>query len=196
MIQLVLLRHGPTEWNATKRLQGRSDIPLSSLGWQAVRQKVLPPEFTTFRWVTSPLARARETAALLGVTADIEPALIEMDFGAWEGRTLGQVRAENPEAVAVNEALGLDFRPPGGETPREIQARLEEFGRRLLADGRDTAAISHKGVIRAALSLATGWDMTGKPPARLDCGAAHLFLLDATGHWSLKRANISLESSE
>lgn len=196
MIQLVLLRHGPTEWNAAKRLQGRSDIPLSSLGRQAVRRKVLPSGFREFRWLTSPLARACETASLLGVTAEIEPALIEMDFGSWEGRTLAQVRAENPEAVAHNEALGLDFRPAGGETPREIQARLEELGMRLLADGRDTAAVSHKGVIRAALALATGWEMTGKPPVRLDWGAAHLFLLDATGHWSLKRANIPLEPPE
>ncbi|MEQ8396205.1 histidine phosphatase family protein [Thalassobaculum sp.] len=196
MIQLVLLRHGPTEWNAARRLQGRSDIPLSSLGRQAVRRKVLPSGFREFRWLTSPLSRACETASLLGVTAEIEPALIEMDFGSWEGRTLAQVRAENPEAVALNEALGLDFRPAEGETPREIQARLEELGTRLLADGRDTAAVSHKGVIRAALALATGWGMTGKPPVRLDWGAAHLFLLDATGHWSLKRANIPLEPSE
>ena len=77
-----------------------------------------------------------------------------------------------------------------------MRARLGILGRRLLADGRDTAAVSHKGVIRAALALATGWDMTGKPPVRLDWGAAHLFLLDGSGHWALERANIPLEPTE
>ena len=193
MIRLLLLRHGPTDWNAARRLQGRSDIPLSPAGREAVRRRAVPPRFRGFRWLTSPLRRARETATLLGVAAEPEPALTEMDFGRWEGRTLAAVRADDPDGTAANEAAGLDFRPPGGESPREVRARLGILGRRLLADGRDTAAVSHKVVIRAALALATGWDMTGKPPVRLDWGAAHLFLLDGSGHWALERANIPLE---
>lgn len=179
-----------------KRLQGRSDIPLSPAGREAVRRRVVPPRFMNFRWLTSPLVRASETAALLGVAAEPDPALTEMDFGRWEGRTLAAVRAEDPEGVAANEAAGLDFRPPEGESPREVQGRLNDLGRRLLLDGRDAAAVCHKGVIRAAMALAIDWDMTGKPPVRLDWGAAHLFLLDGSGHWTLERANIPLEPTE
>lgn len=194
MIRLALLRHGPTTWNAERRLQGRADIPLSSIGTEAVRQRRVPDALAGFRWLASPLARARQTAKLLGVAAEPEPALIEMDYGAWEGLTLAEARASDPGAEA-NEARGLDFTPPGGESPRVVQARLAGLAARLLADGRDTAAVTHKGVIRAALALATGWDMTGKPPHRLDWAAAHLFLLDAAGHWSLVRADIPMTSS-
>lgn len=193
MMRLALLRHGPTEWNAERRLQGRADIPLSPAGRAAVARRRIPPELAGLRWLASPLARARETARLLGIEAAEEPALIEMDYGAWEGRTLAAIRAAAPVAAAANEARGLDFRPPGGESPRDVQARLSVLARRLLAEGRDTAAVTHKGVIRAALALATGWDMTGRPPLRLDWTAAHLFLLDAAGTWSLERADIPLE---
>ena len=81
----------------------------------------------------------------------------------------------------------------GGESPREVQARLAELAASLVTAGDDVAAVTHKGVIRAALSLATGWDMTGRPPLRLDWGAAHLFLVEASGRWTLRRADISLE---
>jgi len=192
VIRLALLRHGPTDWNARHRLQGRADIPLSDSGRAAVARRTVTAELAGFRWLTSPLARARQTAEALGVAAEPEPALIEMDYGSWEGLTLAEARAGDPGAPA-NEARGLDFTPPGGESPRTVQARLSELGVRLLADRRDTAAVTHKGVIRAALALATGWDMTGKPPVRLDWTAAHLFRLDADGHWSLERPNIPLE---
>jgi len=192
MIRLALLRHGPTAWNAERRMQGRADVPLSPAGIEAVRRRRVPAELAGFRWLTSPLARARQTAGLLGVSAEPEPALIEMDYGAWEGLTLAAARAGDPGAAA-NEARGLDFTPPDGESPRMVQARLAGLAERLLEAGDDTAAVTHKGVIRAALALATGWDMTGKPPLRLDWAAAHLFLLDAAGHWSLVRADIPLE---
>lgn len=192
MIRLALLRHGPTDWNAERRLQGRADLPLSAAGRIAVARRRIPAELAGFRWLTSPLLRARETARLLGVAAEVEPALIEMDYGGWEGRTLAALRAEDPDGVAANEARGLDLRPPGGESPRDVQVRLAALAGRLPATGADVAAVTHKGVIRAALALAMGWDMTGKPPVRLDWSAAHLFLLEAGGRWSLVRPNLPL----
>lgn len=193
MIRLALLRHAPTAWNEAGRLQGHTDVALSEAGRAGLQGRRPPHELAGFRWLASPLLRACETALLLGVAAEPEPALIEMDYGDWEGRTLAEVRAEDPDGAAANEARGLDFRPPGGESPRDVQARLVSLGQRLQADGRDTAAVTHKGVIRAALALATGWDMTGKPPRRLDWSATHLFLLDPAGHWTLARADIPLE---
>lgn len=196
MIRLALLRHGPTEWNAARRLQGRADLPLSAAARAALARRRPPAELAGFRWLASPLLRARETARLLGVTAASEPALIEMDYGAWEGRSLAELRAEDPAGVAANEARGLDLRPSGGESPREVQARLARLAGRLLAARGDVAAVTHKGVIRAALALATGWDMTGKPPVRLDWAAAHLFLLAADGRWALLQPNLPLPETE
>ena len=66
MTMLAVIRHGPTEWNAAKKLQGMSDIPLSAEGRALVAQWKLPQEFRDWRFLVSPLGRAQETARLLG----------------------------------------------------------------------------------------------------------------------------------
>ena len=161
-------------------MQGRADLPLSPEGRTEVLGWHLPEAWADARWLSSPLRRATETAALLtDRPLDIEPRLIEMDWGAWEGFRLAELREKAPEAMPANEAKGLDFRPPGGESPREVRARLES----LLADLADdlVVCVTHKGVIRAALSLATGWDMLAKPPVRLTGDAALILKRDESG---------------
>lgn len=194
MTRLALLRHGPTVWNGEKRLQGRADRPLSPAGEAEVRSWVLPLEIASFRWLTSPLIRARRTAELIGVDAAIEPAVIELDFGAWEGRRLADIRAEDPGGTEANEARGLDFCPPGGESPRDVQARLAPLLARLAQEGLDTGIVSHKGVIRALLSLATGWPMVDKPPVKLFWDRVHLFELAAGGTPRLIQPNLPLKA--
>ena len=195
MTLLAMVRHGPTEWNTMRRLQGRVDLPLSPAGQVYVGRWRLPAEVADFTWVTSPLLRARETAVLLGLeNAAVVRALTETDWGEWEGKTLAEVRALDPAAVALAESKGLDFRPPGGESAREVQKRLIPWLARVAAAGVATGAITHKGVIRAVLALATGWTMTGKPPARLDWDAVHLFRLDKKGTPAVERLNIPLEA--
>lgn len=195
-MRLALLRHGPTAWNAEKRMQGRADQPLSEQGEAEVRSWVLPPELKEFDWRTSPLIRARRTAELVGVAAEIEPAAVELDFGAWEGRRLAEIRAEDPAGTAANEARGLDFRPPGGESPRNVQQRLAPLLASLAAAGRDTGIVTHKGVIRALLSLATGWPMVDKPPVKLYWDRVHLFALDPEGTPRLEQPNVTLKADE
>ncbi|WPZ35416.1 histidine phosphatase family protein [Thalassobaculum sp. OXR-137] len=194
MTRLALLRHGPTAWNAEKRLQGRADQPLSPDGEAQVRTWTLPPDLSGFRWLTSPLIRARRTAALIGVEATEEPAAIELDFGAWEGRRLSEIRAEDPDGTAANEARGVDFTPPGGESPRAVQARLAPLLAKLAAEDRDTGIVTHKGVIRALLSLATGWPMVDKPPVKLFWDRVHLFDLAADGTPRLTQPNLPLKA--
>ena len=63
--------------------------------------------------------------ALLGLDPRPEPRLVEMAWGEWEGRRLADLRAELGDAMIENEARGLDFRPPGGESPRDVQERLK-----------------------------------------------------------------------
>jgi broad specificity phosphatase PhoE len=175
-VKFVLIRHGRTTWNEAGRMQGRADLPLSPAGRTEVSGWRLPAAWADARWLTSPLCRAIETAALLtDRPVAVEPRLIEMDWGAFEGRTLAELRAEAPAAMAANEARGLDFRPSGGESPREVRTRLESLFADLSADPAAAAiavCVTHKGVVRAALSLATGWDMLAKPPLRLADDAA------------------------
>ncbi len=193
MTILAVLRHGPTEWSAARRLQGRSDVPLSAEGREAVASWRLPPALAGCDWLTSPLGRAVETAAILGLAAPRREArLIEMASGAWEGLTLDELRAMPGAGLAAREAAGLDLRPPGGESPRQVQERLRPLLATLAQHGAAVGAITHKGVIRALFALAAGWDMLGKAPVRLDWQSAHLFRLDSDGNPAVERLNLSL----
>src|SRR5213075_2446753 len=128
MTLLALLRHSDTAWSAEGRIQGRSDAPLSEAGRAALSALRLPAACRGMRVVTSPLARCVETAALLGFPRAAHELLIaEMSWGAWEGRRLEDLRAELGEAMRDNEARGLDFRSEGGESPREVLARVSPW---------------------------------------------------------------------
>jgi len=182
MTTLALIRHGPTEWNESRLVQGRSDIALSAAGRAEVRAWQVPPEFKPFDWVASPLQRARETAEILrGAPVPTDERLTEMDWAAWEGRTLDDLRAEIGNLMTAWEARGLDFRAPGGESPREVQARLRPFLAERARAKRPTVAVCHRGVIRAIYALAISWDMTSKAPRRLADGCAQIFTLAEDG---------------
>lgn len=190
---IAFIRHGPTAWNAEGRIQGRTDVPLSPEGRDEVARWRLPDELSAARCRTSPLGRARETAALLGLHEPRpDAALIEMDWGTWEGAVLGELRVALGEAMAANEQRGLDFQPPGGESPRAVRRRLRRFVAARAASDQPLVAVTHKGVIRAALSLATAWDMRAKPPFKLRWDCAHVFDMQNDGTLLLRRLNVSL----
>lgn len=192
--KLLLMRHGPTAWNAARRLQGRADIALSVEAQARLGGCALPGEFVRWRCLVSPLRRARETAALLGLTGVVESRLIEMDWGEFEGRTLDALRDELGVALAENEGRGLDFTPPRGESPRMVQARLSPLLAELAATGLPTVAITHRGVIRAIYARAVDWDMLGTPPHKLEPYGMQLFALAKDGSPSLLETNIALAS--
>lgn len=191
MVEILLLRHASTDWTESHRLQGRTDVPLSAEGRaEAVRWR-LPAGARSMAWVSSPLRRCLETARQLGVSAKREARLIEMSWGDWEGRTLAELR----EAGLLTETMeqrGLDFQPPGGESPRDVQQRVQGWLQEVAGLGRSTGGVTHNGVLRAVYALAVGWDMVSKPAEKLHPGCVHRFLLDANGHPSVDRLNIPL----
>ncbi|MFP8967594.1 histidine phosphatase family protein [Pokkaliibacter sp. CJK22405] len=192
-LHLLLLRHGPTEWNGEKRIQGRTDIPLSEAGRDAQATRILPKRSQHLSWFSSPLIRTRQTAEALGLNVSIDPLLIEMDWGDWEGERLPELRARLGDEMQQMEDQGLDMRPPRGESPREVGQRLLAFCEQRLLEGfSDVGAVCHKGVIRSALALATGWPMLGKAPVRLDWEAAQLFHYE-NGQLRLQAANLGHE---
>ncbi len=192
MTWLALVRHGATEWNENGLVQGHSDVPLSDRGRAEVARWRLPPALAGFALVSSPLARAVETARLIAGEPEIEPRLMEMSWGAWEGRTLPDLRAELGDLMTAWEAKGLHFRAPGGESPSDVQHRLEPWLAERARRRRATLAICHKGVIRALYALAVGWDMTDKPPDKLREPSAQLFRIAADGRPAVARLNIGL----
>jgi broad specificity phosphatase PhoE len=183
MTRLALLRHAETAWSRDGRIQGRTDVPLLKNVSMA-----LPAACRGMRVVTSPLARCTQTAALIGAPdAPREPRIREMSWGDWEGETLAALRARLGDEMRANEARGLDFRPANGESPREVMSRVQSWLQEVAVP---TLAVTHRGVIRAILAHATGWDMCGKPPARLEWDAVHLFTLDGEGRPSIERLNV------
>lgn len=193
MTDLVLIRHAPTDWNAQKRIQGRTDTALSAAGRALLDEWKIPESFKAFDWFCSPLQRTRDTATALGGEPSVAEVLIEMDWGTWEGRRLPELRAELGQEMRDHEDRGLDFRPPGGESPRDVQVRLRPW---LQALTSATIAVTHKGVIRAVYALAVDWDLTGKPPQKLADSTLHHFRLDATGHPAVIALNVPLHGQE
>lgn len=191
-IPFAILRHGPTDWNATGRLQGLTDTNLSRDGEELVRCWRLPPPAAGWKRISSPLQRARRTAELLrpAMPVGTDSALREMSFGVWEGRTLTDLRAEGGESFAAAEAAGLDFQPPGGESPRATMVRLAGWTSTL---HEPVVAVSHKAAIRSLLALATGWNMLGRPPHKLDWRSVHFFVAMGNGKVAIDRLNVPFE---
>ncbi len=190
---LAVIRHGLTEWNELGKIQGRTDIPLSKNGKETIKHLTLPSLLSNITWLTSPLLRAQETGKLLGITnMRIDERLIETNWGDWEGRTLEDLRNQYGQEMIENEKRGLDLMPPGGESPRQVSHRLQLLLREFSQIKNDeiVGAITHKGVIRSLLSLATGWDMSEKPPIKLNWKAAHIFSVDLNGKIATHQLNL------
>jgi probable phosphoglycerate mutase len=194
MASLLVIRHAPTDWNQQHRFQGRTDLPLSEAGRATALAWHPPGGARSLPWFTSPLTRAVDTGMLMGLQARIEPRLIEMDWGHWEGRTLAELRASGALTPDL-ERQGLELRPPGGETPREVLERLRPWLREVGRSGASAGAISHNGVLRVLYALATGWDLCSRPPVKLLTGHAHRFQLDQAGSLTIDRLNIPLRKS-
>ncbi len=153
---LILVRHGRTAANASGLLQGRLDNPLDAEGRRQARGLAasLP---VVDRIVASPLLRARQTAAALPVGSggiDVDERWVELDYGEFDGRRFSDL----PPGVWERWMDDPDFRPPGGETLRELRARVWEACDDLAAEAatRDVVVVSHVSPIKAAVAWALG----------------------------------------
>ncbi len=190
-IPFAILRHAPTDWNASGRLQGLTDTPLSKEGETLAARWRLPAPADRWPRQSSPLQRARRTAELLRPSTPVTvcAALREMSFGIWEGHSLAELRRLGGESFAAAEAAGLDFLPPGGESPRMTMRRIGDWATSLT---EPVVAVSHKAAIRALLASATGWNMLGKPPHKLDWRAVHFFVAKP-GRIEIERLNVPFD---
>lgn len=151
MPPLYILRHGQTVWNVEGRLQGRLDSALTPLGQvQAARQgAILRRLGVTAPVLVSPLGRARATAALAGLSADVDDRLAEIDMGRRQGRTRQEM--DQPPGP------GWRFDSPDGETRAALTRRVDG----LLGDLRKPAILVTHGVTGIALrAVLTGRDLS------------------------------------
>ena len=189
-MKIAFLRHGPTGWNAQDRIQGQTDIPLSSEGLAKMRALRLPDEFAGARLYCSPLTRARQTVEAIGLGNPVLDArLMEQHWGQWEGLTNAEIRARDGDDCFARAGLARDFRPFGGESTHALMARVQDFLTEIARDPRDTVAVAHLGVLRAAYTLATGWAMDAIMPAELDVSQILVLKLDGAGRSGVHELN-------
>lgn len=163
--QVYLIRHGETEWSLSGQHTGVTDIPLTENGRKLAKmlQPVLAKE--SFALVlTSPLERARKTCELAGLAerAEIDRDLMEWNYGAYEGLTTKQIRAERPGWILFRDGC------PGGESPHEIAVRVDRAIARVRTVDGHVALFAHGHVFRV---FAARW-------LGLLAGAGSHFLLD------------------
>ena len=154
--KLVLVRHGDTEWTDTRRHTGRTDVALNARGEERARQLGGVLRRETFAAVfTSPLMRARRTCELAGFgeRAVVEPALVEWDYGNYEGRTTADIQRERPSWNLFRDGA------PGGETIAQVAARADAFLNMVRPTTDNVLAFSSGHTIRV---IAARW--LGLPP--------------------------------
>ncbi|HVV74777.1 MAG TPA: histidine phosphatase family protein [Mycobacteriales bacterium] len=166
--RLWLVRHGETEWSASGRHTGSTDIPLTSAGREAASGLTGALSGCAFSLVlTSPLSRARDTCALagLGDHAVVDEDLREWDYGDYEGLTTAQIREQRPSWTVFADGC------PGGESPDDVARRTDRVVARARDAEGDVIAFSHGHLLRV---LAARW--VGLPPQ----AGAHLALATAS----------------
>lgn len=169
--RIVLVRHGQTEWSRLGKHTGRTDVPLTDEGRADARALAARlAEFRFARVLTSPLARARETCALAGLAdrAQATDALVEWDYGDYEGRLTADIRREAPRWTVFADGC------PRGETAAAVGRRVDPVVEELSRADGDVAVFAHGHVLRV---LAARW--VGLPPE-----AGRCFYLD-TGRVSV-----------
>jgi len=165
--EVVLIRHGATEWSKSGQHTGRTDLPLLEEGREAAR--ALAPRVAKYQFAqvsVSPMRRARETADLVGIGANatVDPDLDEWDYGDYEGLTTKQIREHVPDWTIWTGPV------PNGETPEQVAARADRVIARCDAVDGYVALVAHGHILRV---LTARW--LGYPPT----DGVH-FLLDTS----------------
>jgi broad specificity phosphatase PhoE len=185
---IYYIRHGETSWNAQGRLQGTQDIALNDLGRrQAVHAGQVLADLlerdgrdkATLPFVASPLQRARATMELVRgalklptETYALDHRLREIGYGVWEGSTLAEMQAADPELYARRLTAKWTMAPKGGETYAEVQQRMREWYDTVTGD---TVAVAHGGTARA-LMVALGIETeTSAADLPIEQGAVYVF---------------------
>ena len=155
MIKLGMIRHAKTRWNLEKKIQGSTDIALSSEGKiEAARWGALLKSEPFDLILSSPLIRAKETSQILSGQMDLplfyDRDLREQDFGDWEGQRIMDIRKNDPTEIEFQESRGWEFCPPGGESRTSVLERVSQALERTAKtfENQYILVVTHKSVIK------------------------------------------------
>ena len=171
-MEVVLVRHGETEWSRDHRHTGRTDVPLTAEGRrQAERLTDALAEWNFTRVLSSPLSRALDTCRLAGYAdrAELSDALLEWDYGEYDGETTDRIRESRPGWNLWRDGC------PGGETVADVSARVEALVSELKDSDGDVLLFAHGHVLRV---LAARWvELAPEAGARLWLATATISVL-------------------
>ena len=162
--QLILVRHGETDWNAEGRIQGMLDVPLNALGVQQVELAAaeLARTIDMAEMVSSDLVRTRETATPIAEMTGFEPRfdarIRERNFGIWQGKTYEEWRVQDAAGMARYNAGDPDYGPEGGETASQFLSRCVDAVTDLVlgSDEKTLILVTHGGVVSSMVRHALG----------------------------------------
>ena len=200
MTDLVVWRHGRTEYNDTGRFQGHLDTALDAVGHaQARTAAAYLARLAPARVVTSDLARAADTAAYLGKLASLpveaDPRLREVDVGEWSGLSRGEIEERFPDDYAA-WMRGEDVRRGGGETSPEVVARaLAAVSERLPADG-PVVVCTHGGTSRDLVIALLGLPRESRRVFAVLGNARWAVLARHGDGWRLAAYNVGVEEND
>jgi len=169
---IYFIRHGETDWNRDRRYQGQQDIPLNETGRaQAARNgqalRAFLPAIAEARFVASPLGRASETMRILrrelGLREhgfEIDPRLLELSYGTWEGKLQDEIRRDERQEFAARAVDPYRWRPRGGESYADLFVRVKAWASTI---DEDCVVVSHGGVSRCLRTHVLGLDPEGIP---------------------------------
>lgn len=165
--EIVMVRHGETEWSEAKKHTSTTDLPLNERGRQralTVAPKLEGLEFAAV--LVSPLRRARETCELAGFAdrAEVADDLFEWRYGDDEGLTTEDIRRDRPGWTVWSDG------PQGGETAHEVRVRVDSVIDRAATAAGDTLLFAHGHILRALAARWIGLEISGG--ARLALGTA------------------------
>ncbi|MDR1621059.1 MAG: histidine phosphatase family protein [Synergistaceae bacterium] len=161
---ILLVRHGRTDWNDAHRFQGRTDIPLNAAGLaQAEKTAARLAAWPVDVIYTSPMTRARETATAIAARHGRPPVVLddltEVNFGSWEGLFIEDIRKKNGDRLLEWLRNPFFCMPEGAETWSSIRSRAEKVRETVFrSPGERFVVVSHGGVIRALYAVLLGLD--------------------------------------
>jgi broad specificity phosphatase PhoE len=167
--RLILIRHGESEGNRDRTFTQHADVSLTALGREQAQRAAacITARFQPVRLVSSPYARARDTAAIIATAlrlpVDLEPALREQSFGVFAGQPYTALLSD----AAYHDGPRWYWRPQGGESLIDVSARVVPAVERIAREsaGRDCIVVSHGGVMLALCAHVTGrWDALSVAP--------------------------------
>jgi broad specificity phosphatase PhoE len=182
-LQLVLVRHGETEWSRDGRHTGTTDVPLTERGVaEAKRVRPALEAFHFARVLSSPLSRALETCRLAGFgdRVEIRDELVEWDYGEYDGRRTAEIQEERPGWVLWRDGC------PGGERPDDVGARADRLLGELEAVSGDVAVFGHGHMLRV---LTARWlDLPPSQGARFALSTGTVSVLGWEHDWHAIRS--------